>query len=224
VCVFLLLLLLLFKFGGRAEDVEIPSVKVFYVARTLDEVVILAPLLDHPTVFDIHVYYIGATPLQSATIIMPSPVLLEGEAEHARFACDDASLLAFRDVPILRVFNGDAAACFMTSKALASSCYTQGNPAWKGRFPGIETRGQDGQKSVQGIFKGLDLGAANRDSQSPAPLKNSRLRGMQGKWEGLVVWAGSWFVAFWALVRFRASDDTATVMLQLRLSSLCGNT
>ena len=93
--------------------------KVFHTARTLDEVILLAPLLDHPAVFDISLHYTGKTPLITATLIMPSPVPHTHESPCGHFACDTETLMQLHNAPNLKVYNGDASASIAASRALS---------------------------------------------------------------------------------------------------------
>lgn len=209
---------------------------MFHTARTLDEVILLAPLFDHPSVFDISLHYTGKTPLPTSTLIMPSPVPLEDETPHGHFACNTESLLKLCDAPNLLVYNGDASASIANSRALsrrlsmssnrrlsmslpeppimrkeasiqeealnlreASNLSSVGNEGRGGRIAVKKGKGKGNAKRSK--FEGQDIGGFKRIQPTFEPEPEPRLIGIRGKWEGLVVWVGAWFCAFWTLVR-----------------------
>ena len=100
---------------------DFPKVKVFHTARTLDEVILLAPLFDHPSVFDIALHYTGDEPIVTSTLIMPSPVPLGGEDACGNFATDTDTLLQLQNAPNLKVYNGAASASIAASAALSKA-------------------------------------------------------------------------------------------------------
>ena len=175
--------------------------KVFHTARTLDEVILLAPLLDHPAVFDISLHYTGKTPLTTSTLIMPSPVPHANEPPCGHFACDTETLMQLHGAPNLKVYNGDVSASIAASRALSRMLSEPSGKEAPGRFSPVVPSGKAVKKSKQNTFMGQDIGGFKKVEPSFVPDPDPRLTGIRGKWEGLVVWAGSWLVAFLTLVR-----------------------
>lgn len=174
--------------------------KVFHTARTLDEVILLAPLFDHPTIFDISLHYTGKSQLPTSTLIMPSPVPCADETPCGHFACDTESLLQLQNAPNLKVYNGDASASIAHSKALSVllSEHSFGREG-HARIPAVKSQQPN-------TFVGQEIGGFKKVEPNFEPDPEPRLIGIRGKWEGLIVWVGAWFAAFWTLVR---SPDTA---------------
>lgn len=193
-------LLLLFAAGY-------PKVKVFHTARTLDEVILLAPLLDHPCVFDISLHYTGKTPLTTCTLIMPSPVPLDSENPCGHFACDTETLLHLQDAPNLKVYNGDASASIANSKALSKAfserlnIHSVAHDSKNSKNSGRKSISMMSKK-INNKFAGKEVGGFKKVTPTFAPDPDPRLVSLRGKWESLVVWVGAWLVAFASLVCF----------------------
>ena len=177
----------------RAED--FPKVKVFHTARTLDEVILLAPLFDHPKVFDISLHYTGSSPITTHTLIMPSPVLLDGEDPGGHFAADTETLLQLQHAPNLKVYNGAASACIAASAALSKAV----SQPLKRRGPEVSPRGAQAKAKAQKAL-GKEVGGFKKVKTKFAANLDPRLINIRGKWEGLLVWVGAWLTAFLTLV------------------------
>jgi hypothetical protein len=205
---------------------EFPKVKVFHTARTADELILLAPLLDHLDIFDISFHYTGQVPLATGTLILPSPVPLQNEdigGVDARNSGIVQNVLAPHQAPR----KGDVASPLThaggVSKVLSKVSHGKHMSAstlTTGRLHAVK----DTPKSKGSKPKQLDeqeIGGFKKVRPAFIPDPEPRLINFRGRWESLVVWVGSWFAAFWCLVRFFGKHLLICVCVCVRICGCC---
>ena len=174
---------------GCAENM--PRVKVFHTAKTMDEIIMLAPLLDYPTVFEISLHCTGKAPLSSCSLRTPRPV------PHNPSTSPPPSTQSFLVPPATRQ-SGAEHTDDSTSVDIPYSIALSTGPS---PSDAVATGARD-DTARAGSCHGPGMGGLNKAKAAltrhldPQP----RLISVQGKWEGLVVWVGAWVAAFWALV------------------------
>lgn len=153
---------------------------MIHTARAIDELVLLAPLLDHPTIFDLRLHFTGnldaLKSLAPCSVPLPAPVLLPlpdpAPAKKSRYPLELPQSLVSRlpDVHSLDKYS-----------------------VVSDRKSELGIRASASMPDLKGSKKAEKGGPSGR-----------RLMGMHGKWESLLVWVGAWLASFWTLVCFSA--------------------
>jgi hypothetical protein len=184
-------------------------VTVFHSASTVEGLALCAPLLEHPSVFELHLHFTGDThslphtfPVRGFPLPSPgapgSPQQADGEAQALPGETPTAALAA-RYIPVEPVAGQEA-----------------GSPREGELDAGLDEtqrmRGGESEDVAQydNALKMWLPGKADPASQKDEVQWGNKARtegavrkfkGLAGRWESLFVWIGSWAASFWTLVR-----------------------
>ena len=200
--------------------------KVYHTAATIEELIFLAPLLAHPSIFELHFYFAGAAhSLSGVPALRSFPVPSPRTPLHAPFwpgnhdDVEDSSVpstaaFAARYIPPKPIqresmqshsFEG-AEAC-----AGGADCPTVGMRGGEAEVPDMGgnyvTTPKAGLGPIDSALKS-PLAGKQAIAQWGSPARDRRVRklaAVPGRWQGLAVWIGSWIACFWLLVRFLRS-------------------